>query len=206
MQPNLATASELRLKARAFSAARSLSVAQVLEQQTQPELSAYDVFLSQAIKDKEVVLGVYATLVEDLGLRVFCDWMEHPDNDHVITTANDAAYLRGKLAASSALVFIDSEHASTSTWMSWEIGWFDAANGRICVLPVIEDAKSSYRGREFLGLYPLATFDAQHSFMVGVPLSKVAKRYPSGTPLGIATGLPLSLWASMEHLPDYFLR
>lgn len=206
MQANLASAADLRRRARAFAGARSLSVSKALEQQARLDLPGYDVFLSQAIKDREVVLGVYATLVEDLELKVFCDWLENPTNDHAITTAREAAYLREKLQASSALVFIDSEHAETSTWMSWEIGWFDAAKGRICVLPVAEDEQPGYRGREFLDLYPVAEQDAQHSFMVSVPLSKVAARHPTGTPLGIATRLPLALWALMERLPNYFLR
>ncbi|MFH1553348.1 MAG: hypothetical protein ABII76_00530 [Pseudomonadota bacterium] len=183
-----------------------VSTSEALNQQARLNLPGYDVFLSQAIKDKEVVLGIYATLVEDIGLTVFCDWLEAPKNDHAITTPREAAYLRTKLQASTALVFIDSEHAETSTWMSWEIGWFDAAKGRICVLPVVEEEKAEYRGREFLGLYPVAEHDSQHFFMVSVPLSKVAARHPPGTALGIATRLPLGLWASMECLPTYFLR
>lgn len=206
MQSHLASAPELRRRARAFAEARMVSTSEALSQQAQLDLPNYDVFLSQAIKDKEVVLGVYATLVEDIGLTVFCDWLEAPKNDHAITTPREAAYLRNKLQASTALVFIDSEHAETSTWMSWEIGWFDAAKGRICVLPVAEEEQAEYRGREFLGLYPVAEHNAQHSFVVSVPLSKVAARHPPGTVLGIATRLPLGLWASIEPLPTYFLR
>jgi hypothetical protein len=177
-----------------------------LKRYAQLDEPAYDVFLSQAIRDKDVVLGVYATLVEDLGLKVFCDWMEDPDNDHAITTAREAASLREKLAASTALVFVDSANAVTSTWMSWEMGWFDAAKGRICVLPVIEDHTEDYRGREFLGLYPVALPDEHHSFMVNVSARKVAAGYPIGTPLGITTRLPMAPWATMNQLPRDFLR
>lgn len=206
MQTPVATAPHLRHRARAFASARAISVDTALERHAKADLQEYDVFLSQAIRDKEVVLGIYATLVEDLGLRVFCDWLEDPDNDHAVTTTRDAADLRKKLSASTALVFIDSDHAVASTWMSWEIGWFDAAKGRICVLPVAEDASEGYRGREFLGLYPVARPDERHSFMVSVPLSKVAAGYPSGTALGIATRVPIALWAAMDQLPGYFLR
>ena len=200
------SAPELRRKAQAFANARDMPVAQALRKHARLENSRYDVFLSQAIKDREVVLGVYAVLTEDLGLCVFCDWLEEPTSDHSSTTPQDAAYLRRKLDSSTALVFIDSDHAQHSTWMSWEIGWFDAAKGRVCVLPVVAAEKDDYRGREFLGLYPVAEKDARHGLMVSVPLAKVAAMYPPGTPLGIATRLPLSTWASLERLPGYFLR
>lgn len=206
MQARVATAPQLRRRGRAFARGHSVSVDTALALQAQVDSPKYDIFLSQAIRDKEVVLGVYATLVQDLGLKVFCDWLEDPDNDHAATTSRDAARLREKLSASTALVFIDSDHAAASTWMSWEIGWFDAAKGRICVLPVVEEVGQDHRGREFLGLYPVAIPDEQRSFMVSVPLSKVAAGYPSGTALGIATRLPMALWASMDQLPSYFLR
>jgi len=205
MQPDFATAAQLRSRAQAFAGARSLSVDQALERHAQLDGPRYDVFLSQAIRDKDLVLGVYATLSEDLGLKVFCDWVEAQDNDHAITTVRDAAQLREKLRASNALVFIDSDHAGASTWMSWEIGWFDAAKSRICVLPIVEDRGQGHRGREFLGLYPVATPDEHHSFMVSVPLRKVAGAYPNGTALGIATRIPMALWASMDQVPGYFL-
>jgi hypothetical protein len=205
MQASFASAPALRRRGRAFAEARSMSVPKAIEQQAKLDLPAYDVFLSQATKNREVVLGVYATLCEELRLRVFCDWLEDPTNDHAITTAREAEYLRRKLRSSTALMFIDSEHADTSTWMSWEIGWFDAAKGRICVLPVVEDERP-YRGREFLGLYPVAEYDERHSFVVGVPPTKVAARHPLGTPLGIATRMPLGVWASAVSVPDYFLR
>ena len=122
---------EARRRARAYASAKNLSVDQALREQARLDGAKYDVFLSQAIKDKEIVLGVYAILTEDLGLSVFCDWMEGSASDHASTKPEDADYLRKKLRASTGLVFIDSENAEQSTWMSWEIGWFDAANGRI---------------------------------------------------------------------------
>lgn len=183
-----------------------MSVDQALREQARLDGAKYDVFLSQAIKDKEVVLGVYAMLTEDLGLSVFCDWMESSVSDHASTKPEDADYLRKKLRASTGLVFIDSENAEHSTWMSWEIGWFDAANGRICVLPVATDTDGKHRGREFLGLYPTAERDEQHGFVVSVPLEKVAAMFPPGTPLGIVTRLPLKVWVSIVTPPAYFLQ
>lgn len=94
MQANLAFAPELRRRARAFVETGSVSTSEAINQQALLDRPSYDVFLSQPIKGKEVVLGIYATLVEDIGLAVFCDWLEEPKNAHAITTPREAAHLR----------------------------------------------------------------------------------------------------------------
>ena len=126
----------VRARARQVTAATNLSMREVLTRHARPEKPRYDVFLSQALKDEELVLGIHTILTEDLGLTVFCDWIEAGHSDHAGTTPADAAFIRDKMLASTGLVFVDSEHAAGSNWMSWEIGWFHGAKGRICVLPI----------------------------------------------------------------------
>ncbi len=53
--------------------------------------------------------------------------------------------------------------------MSWELGWFDGHDGHVAVLPVLEDEHSSYRGREFLGLYPYIQVDEDGTLKVVKP-------------------------------------
>jgi hypothetical protein len=122
-----------------------LSMHEVLTRRARPDKPRYDIFLSQAFKDEELVLGIHTILTEDLGLTVFCDWIEAGHSDHAGTTPADAAYIRDKMLASTGLVFIDSEHAAGSNWMSWELGWFHGAKGRICVLPIVKDGSEHYR-------------------------------------------------------------
>ncbi|MBN9305892.1 MAG: hypothetical protein BGO82_01340 [Devosia sp. 67-54] len=195
----------VRARARQVTAATNLSMREVLTRHARPEKPRYDVFLSQALKDEELVLGIHTILTEDLGLTVFCDWIEAGHSDHAGTTPADAAFIRDKMLASTGLVFVDSEHAAGSNWMSWEIGWFHGAKGRICVLPIVKDGSEHYRGRQYLGLYPVAEEDAQHVLRVSVPLAKAAAGYPVGEPLGLATSLPMKVWTSLEKLPRYFL-
>ncbi|MEO4002119.1 hypothetical protein [Mesorhizobium sp. CAU 1732] len=195
----------VRGRARQAAAAAKLSVHHVLAQRARLEKPRYDIFLSQALKDEEIVLGIYTILTEDLRLTVFCDWIDAGHSDHAGTTPSDAAYIRDKMLASTGLVFVDSEHAVGSNWMSWEIGWFHGAKGRVCVLPVVTDEAEQYRGRQYLGLYPVAEDDVEHVLRVSVPLARVAAGYPPGTPLGLATSLPMRIWNSLETLPRYFL-
>tara|TARA_B100000446_G_C10520900_1_gene330315 strand:- start:339 stop:581 length:243 start_codon:yes stop_codon:yes gene_type:complete len=39
--------------------------------------------------------------------------------------------------------------------MPWELGYFDGlSKGAVAVLPLVDYASESYRGQEYLGLYP----------------------------------------------------
>ncbi len=195
----------VRSRARSSVKAAGMSAGRMLERQASSALPRYDVFLSQAIRDEDLVLGVYSILTEDLGLSVFCDWLQSSQADHSVTTPADAEHIRRMMLASTALIFIDSEHSKNSTWMSWEIGWFHAAKRRVCVLPVVRSDVSRYRGREFLGLYPAVEEDDRFTLRVPARITDLAARFPPGAPLGLATSMPLRLWATAEALPDIFL-
>ncbi|UXT61383.1 hypothetical protein FY134_27180 (plasmid) [Agrobacterium fabrum] len=195
----------VRHRARMATKKVGLSSRELLRHQTTARLDRYDVFLSQAIKDEELVLGVYSMLTEDIGLRVFCDWIETSRSDHAATTSADADHIRRVMAVSTALLFIDSESANVSTWMSWEIGWFHGAKRRVCVLPIVRNEEDPYRGREFLGLYPAVEEDDRFVLRVPAPRAKLAARLVPGTPLGLATWMPFEYWATTEMLPDLYL-
>jgi hypothetical protein len=113
----------------------------------------YDIFLSQTMRDAEIVLGVYDYL-EHQGYTVFCDWVESPESDRAAVTSANAAAVREAMRASDTMLFIDTHGAAQSRWMCWELGWFDAAKGHVAVLPVVSEDTNYYHGREFLGLYP----------------------------------------------------
>lgn len=61
------------------------------------------------------------------------------------------------------LLFATSKASPDSKWMPWELGYFDGMrHNHVGVLPIVESAGSSFRGQEYLGLYPefqLVDFD-----------------------------------------------
>lgn len=185
---------DIRSRARMSAAAAGRSAKEILQDVARSEAEHYNVFLSQALKDAEIVYGIYAILTEDLGLTVYCDWMDTEAGDHSQTTAEDAAYVRRRMQASDVLLLIDTDGAAKSSWMSWELGWFSGNKGKAAVVPIVERDSDPYRGREFLGLYPTVEHHDEHLFEVKVPLSLVGKRYPAGSILGIATKMPLRFW------------
>lgn len=115
----------------------------------------YDVFLSHAIRDRTLVLGVKSRLeLEDLS--VYIDWIDDADLDRTEVTEKNARRLRRRLRRCRSLIYLATNNASKSKWMPWELGYFNGRNkGLIGVLPVLDDPDEAFEGQEFLGLYPV---------------------------------------------------
>lgn len=161
--------SEIRTRARRRAGAEGVSVDESLRRAARQRRSRYDIFLSQTIRDAEIVLGVYDFLTEK-GYVVFCDWIDAPEADRNRVTPTNAAFIREMMSVSDTLLFLDTNNANQSLWMCWELGWFDGGRGPVGVLPVLPDQKRYYRGREFLGLYPYLEIDEEGRLKVVRPV------------------------------------
>lgn len=159
------------IRARAQRRARSMgaSVAEALNRAARQRQSRYDIFLSQTIRDAEIVLGVY-DLLTSAGYVVFCDWIATPDLDRSQVTPANAAFIRATMGISDTLLFLDTKGSVQSLWMCWELGWFDGERGLVAILPVLAEGERYYRGREFLGLYPYVEIDEDGSLKVVRPV------------------------------------
>jgi hypothetical protein len=138
----------------------------------------FDVFLSHSTKDSELVLGTKNILEKEFDLSVYVDWVTdaHLDRSHV--TAETARALRNRMSQSEALFYLATEGAAESTWMPWELGYFDALKGRVAILPVKKTESSTFTGNEYLGLYPyvdLAT--VQNSSNERLWVNRSAEKY-----------------------------
>ena len=160
---------EMRARAQRRAAAQVATVEEALGRAARQRSGHYDIFLSQTIRDAEIVLGVY-DLLTSAGYKVFCDWIEAPAADRSQVTPANAAFVRATMGVSDSLLFLDTEGAVQSLWMCWELGWFDAAKGTVGVLPVLEEHERYYRGREFLGLYPYVELDGEGRLKVVRPV------------------------------------
>ena len=122
----------------------------------------YDIFLSHAYLDAEVILGVKAIL-EDYGHSVYIDWVEDQQLDRSKVTPETADALRTRMTRCKSLFYATTENSSTSKWMPWECGYFDAKKSRCAILPVTTSPTNSYKGQEYLALYPYITEDTAYS-------------------------------------------
>jgi hypothetical protein len=138
-----------------FSGSESIAGLLNEHMEKQAGLTNYDIFLSHAYDDRQLVLGV-TLLIEDLGYSVFLDWRDDPSLDRKHVTPVTAAKLREKMRASKCLFYSITPNAAESAWMKWELGFKDGHNNRTAILPVEvdESAADNYGGQQFLGIYP----------------------------------------------------
>lgn len=116
-----------------------------------PLTQTYDVFLSHAFEDAELIAGV-KVLIEMQGLTVYVDWIEDPESDRGEVTARTADMLRGRMRHCNFLVFATSKASPNSKWMPWELGYFDGIRpNQIGILPIVES--QTFTGQEYIGLY-----------------------------------------------------
>lgn len=115
----------------------------------------YDIFLSHSSVDARLVAGLKLEL-EDLGYSVYVDWIEDPELNRANVTKENAEILRSRMKQCSTMLYAFSKNASQSTWMPWELGYFDGIKGKVAVVPISETVSSTFNGNEYLKLYPYA--------------------------------------------------
>ena len=121
-------------------------------------LKTYDVFLSHAFKDADLVLGA-KTKLEERSLSVYVDWIEDPQLDRSKVTVKTADTIKERMIRCSSLFYFTTSNSIHSKWMPWEAGYFDGKkNNKVAILPAIEDDKNSFNGQEYLDLYPFIDF------------------------------------------------
>jgi hypothetical protein len=98
---------DMRKRAKGRSASEGIPVEDILKRVSRDYSDSYDIFLSQTIRDAELVLGVYDQLTA-IGLRVFCDWLDAPDLDRSAVTPANAHYVRQVMQKSTSLLFLDT--------------------------------------------------------------------------------------------------
>lgn len=119
----------------------------------------FDIFLSHASKDAELVLGTKAIL-EGLGHKVYVDWIDDAQLDRSNVSTETAELLRKRMRQSNSLIWMATDAASESKWMPWELGYFDGFKPKhVAILPLTDSATDSFRGQEYLALYPVITQD-----------------------------------------------
>jgi hypothetical protein len=141
-------------------------------------VAGFDIFLSHRFLDAPYVL-LLRNYLESLGYSVFVDWIEQPEIEREKVTKRTAAYLRRVMDKSDSLLFAVSENSVNSSWMPWELGYFDGSGGMIAIVPITESKTTSetYRGREYLGLYPYVTMTKDRSGRNKLWVNRSASKY-----------------------------
>ncbi len=184
-------------KAEAWAAAQSVTrqsgaptAGQILEsaRTTTRDSEAFDIFLSHAIADAELVLGV-KKLLEQQGAVVYVDWSYDRQLDRSKVNVETAALLRQRMRQSKSLIYLATDAATISKWMPWELGFFDGYRpGGVAIMPVLDKETDRFVGQEYLSLYPRVTKDhyqnsaASDVFVEGLGRWTTLKSFRAGTP------------------------
>ncbi|MDU1312479.1 MAG: TIR domain-containing protein [Clostridium septicum] len=118
----------------------------------------YDIFLSHSYLDAKYIKLIRDDLVS-LGYSVYVDWIEDKSLDRTQVTSETAEQLRIRMKQSKCLFYATTENYQKSSWMPWELGYFDALKDKVAILPVKSkpDSSEQYNGTEYLGLYSYIT-------------------------------------------------
>jgi len=130
----------------------------------------YDIFLSHSYDDREVIPQLKQVL-EDMGYKVYVDWIDDKLLSRENVTKETAKVLQVRMKQSKSLFFATSENSPSSKWMPWELGYFDALkNKRVAVLPIQKQSNgfsNNFIGQEYLGLYYYVTLDTADKSLLG---------------------------------------
>lgn len=150
----LLTESDIRAAALGVTRRTYKTADSILRESVASVRSSYDVFLSHSRLDSELVLGV-KEIIESTGQTVYVDWIDDPYLDRSNVTPATAQKLRERMRQSRSLFYAHSGNATKSRWMPWEMGYFDGFNGNVAIFPIVQSGnQTTYKGEEFLGLYP----------------------------------------------------
>lgn len=105
-------------------------------------------FFCHSHKDKDLVLGL-RTIFEKKGIELYVDWTDHtmPPTPNRLT----AKKLQDKIRKVDVFLYLVTSNSMKSTWCPWEIGFADAINKNIFIIPTSDD--TGLYGNEYLLLY-----------------------------------------------------
>lgn len=142
----------------------------------QASLEYYDIFLSHAYLDKEIILGLRKYFM-NYDFSVYIDWIDDAQMSREDVSKATANQLKNKMNTSACLLYAVTENYTQSKWMPWELGYFDGKEGKVAVLPMAQSGNQyEYKGTEYLGLYPFVKEITANSLYVyndsgdGIPL------------------------------------
>jgi hypothetical protein len=122
----------------------------------------FDIFLSHRLIDYDSLLVLKDRIEDDYRFTLYVDHVQDPFLDREKVQKETAILLRKRMGQCRCLLFATTSSSSESKWMPWELGYFDGLGRRVAILPVIEAGDASqntYRGQEYLGIYPYITKD-----------------------------------------------
>lgn len=123
-------------------------------------------FLCHSHKDETLVKGLIVILREQ-GIELYVDWLDHsmPPKPNKVTASN----IQKKIKDSDIFLFLATENSKASRWCPWEIGYADASQKNIYIIPT--SFGNEIYGNEYLEFYPyidegIRNSDKKHGYAI----------------------------------------
>ena len=118
------------------------------------QMKKYDLFLSHSSFDSKLLLSLKSVLNHS-NINVYVDWVSDRNAlKRELTNANTAKTIIERLKSSKALLYIHTQASQSSKWTPWELGFFHALKGKICIYNPDNIEKAPY-----LDIYPTAILE-----------------------------------------------
>lgn len=120
----------------------------------------YDIFLCHSSKDIDEIKRLKEYLRRNANKEAYVCEIDDPQLDPSKANKKTAEILKKRMENSSELYFVLSKNSQKSTWMPWELGYFNGkkSDSVIYVYPIIDNYESeikNFDGHEYLELYPM---------------------------------------------------
>ncbi len=117
----------------------------------------FQVFLCHDTDDKDEIRALKAYF-ENKGIRAYVAEIDDPQISWKGINKKTASVLQNRMKECSKLYYILSKNSQASTWMPWEVGFFNGIKGadNIKVIPIIDKDEYevlNFPGHEYLELY-----------------------------------------------------
>lgn len=124
------------------------------------QMKKYDLFLSHSSFDSELLLSL-KSILNHCYVNVYVDWVSDRNAlKRELTNANTAKTIIERLKSSKALLYIHTEASQNSKWTPWELGFFHALKGKICIYNPNNIEKAPY-----LDIYPTTVLEEGKLFV-----------------------------------------
>ena len=124
------------------------------------QMKKYDLFLSHSSFDSKLLLSLKSVLNHS-NINVYVDWVSDRNAlKRELNNANTAKTIIERLKSSKALLYIHTQASQSSKWTPWELGFFHALKGKICIYNPDNIEKAPY-----LDIYPTAILEDAKLFV-----------------------------------------
>ncbi|MBR2088830.1 MAG: toll/interleukin-1 receptor domain-containing protein [Fibrobacter sp.] len=113
------------------------------------------VFLSHKHDDLNDLKGVIGMLERKFNVKVYID--SRDEKMPKVTSGETATRIKKKINDCDKFILLATDDAIESKWCNWELGYGDSLkneNGNLALFPMTENRFASYKGNEYLEIYP----------------------------------------------------